>query len=80
MLWQLGLGGGFKCTSGIWRAVRNVREAHAAWGRDVGALTAAEEATLAAAAAVVPTCMLGAASADDVAVPGAVVEPAAAAA
>ena len=42
-LWQLGLGGGFKCLSATWRAVRDVKIDHAAWGPTVG-MTAAEVA------------------------------------
>ena len=53
-LWQLGLGGGFKCTSGVWRAVRAVSEAHAAWGPGVGAAAEGEAAAAPAAGA----CML----------------------
>ena len=53
-LWQLGLGGGFKCTSGVWRAVRAVSEAHAAWGPGVGAAAEGDAAAAPAAGA----CML----------------------
>ena len=49
-LWQLGLGGGFKCLSATWRAVRDVRIDHAAWGPTVG-MTAAERAAAEARAA-----------------------------
>ncbi len=30
-LWQLGFGGGFKCNSAVWRALRDIRQPHAAW-------------------------------------------------
>lgn len=37
-LWQLGLGGAFKCNSAIWRAVRDVKEQHPCWAAGVGAV------------------------------------------
>lgn len=37
-LWQLGLGGAFKCNSAIWRAIRNVNEQHPCWAPGVGAV------------------------------------------
>ena len=46
-LWQLGLGGGFKCLSACWVAVRDNRVPHAAWGPTIGMT---EEAAAAAAA------------------------------
>jgi len=30
-VWQIAFGSGFKCNSAVWRALRNVREEHAAW-------------------------------------------------
>jgi len=30
-IWQLGFGGGFKCNSAVWRARRNVHQAHDCW-------------------------------------------------
>ncbi len=30
-LWQLGFGGGFKCNSAVWKALRDIRQPHAAW-------------------------------------------------
>ena len=42
-LWQLGLGGGFKCLSATWRAVRDVKIDHPAWEPTVG-MTAVERA------------------------------------
>ena len=30
-LWQLGLGGGFKCTSAVWKATRAINERHPCW-------------------------------------------------
>ena len=41
-LWQLGLGGAFKCNSAIWRAVRDVKEAHPCWAEGVGAVDESE--------------------------------------
>jgi hypothetical protein len=41
-LWQLGLGGAFKCNSAIWRAVRNVNEQHPCWAAGVGAVEESE--------------------------------------
>ena len=46
-LWQLGLGGAFKCNSAIWRAVRNVSEAHPCWAEGVGAVEESELAEIA---------------------------------
>lgn len=46
-LWQLGLGGAFKCNSAIWRAVRNVSEAHPCWAEGVGAIEESELADIA---------------------------------
>lgn len=46
-LWQLGLGGAFKCNSAIWRAVRNVNEAHPCWAEGVGAVEESELADIA---------------------------------
>ena len=46
-LWQLGLGGAFKCNSAIWRAVRNVSEAHPCWAEGVGAVEESELADIA---------------------------------
>jgi hypothetical protein len=34
-LWQLGLGGGFKCTSAVWKAVRAINERHPCWEDDI---------------------------------------------
>lgn len=30
-LWQMGFGGGFKCNSAVWTALRDVRQNHPAW-------------------------------------------------
>lgn len=46
-LWQLGLGGAFKCNSAIWRAVRNVNEAHPCWAEGIGAVEESELAQIA---------------------------------
>lgn len=35
-LWQLGFGGGFKCNSAVWKALRDIRQPHAAWAQAPG--------------------------------------------
>jgi hypothetical protein len=56
-LWQLGLGGGFKCTSAVWKATRAIKERHPCWEEgiwgDEGVNEAKMEANLRACAAEV---------------------------
>ena len=56
-LWQLGLGGGFKCTSAVWKATRKINERHACWEEgiwgDEGANAAKMDADVRACAAEV---------------------------
>ncbi len=33
-LWQMGFGGGFKCNSAVWRALKDVNQSHPCWTED----------------------------------------------
>jgi len=45
-LWQLGLGGGFKCTSAVWKATRTITERHPCWEEGIWGDEGANEAKM----------------------------------